>query len=255
MQAMHRTTESVIRSAILTASQGVRQGSPTSSLLFVMCVSVLIRTLKEKCPPERFIEWLEILMLMDDDTVLLSTSRGNMYTKLKILKNYCCEYGMRINNVKSKLFVITGERCDDEPFGVGEVMVEHCTSYTCLGSPFTGHGSVSSAVKLHTKSKLCHVLKFISFLKKNNDIPFIVKRRVFDAVLLSSLVYGCESWVGGWVICDMKPVVKLYNCALKHLLGVKKTTPNVVCYVESGYPSLPDLVRYKQHHFFQENVG
>ena len=51
---------------------------------------------------------------------------------------------------------------------------------------------------------------------------------------------------------DMKPVVKLYNWTLKHLLGVRKTTPNVVCYVKSDYPSLPDLVRYKQHNFFKK---
>ncbi len=65
---------------------------------------------------------------------------------------------------------------------------------------------MSSAVKLHAKNILCHVLKFVSFLQKNNDIPFIVKRRVFDAALVSSLVYDCESWVDA----DIKPVVKLY---------------------------------------------
>lgn len=36
-------------------------------------------------------------------------------------------------------------------------------------------GSVSSAIKVHAKSKTGHVLKFVSFIKKNNDIPFVVK--------------------------------------------------------------------------------
>lgn len=72
-----------------------------------------------------------------------------------------------------------------------------------------------------------------------------MKRRVFDAALVSSLLYGCESWVGA----DVTLVVKLYNWALKQMLGVRKTTPNAVCHAESGYPSLPDLVRYKQHKF------
>ena len=68
---------------------------------------------------------------------------------------------MRVNNVKTKCFVITGERCGDEFFGVGEMMVEHCTSYTYLDSPFTCDGSVSCAVMLNAKSKLCRVLKYI----------------------------------------------------------------------------------------------
>ena len=194
IMAMYRTTESVIGSALFTSTQGVRQGSPTSCLLFIIFVNMLIRTIKEKCQPEGFIEWLQILMFMDD-TVLLSTSRANMYEKLRILKDYCREYGMKVNNEKTQFFVINGGAGDVEPFQVGEMIVEHCTSYIYLGSPFTSDGSVTSSVKLHAKNKLCHVLKFISFLKKNNDIPFIVKRRVFDAALLSSLVYGCESWV------------------------------------------------------------
>ena len=37
-----------------------------------------------------------------------------------------------------------------------------------------------------------HVLKFVSFIKKNNDVPFRVKQEVFDAALMSSLIYGWE---------------------------------------------------------------
>ena len=76
----------------------------------------------------------------------------------------------------------------------------------------------------------------------------MVKRRVFDAALISSLLYGCESWFGA----DTKPIVKLYNWAIKQLLGVRKSTPNDVCYAEAGYPSLPDLVRFRQHKFFNK---
>ena len=115
-----------------------------------------------------------------------------------------------------------------------------------LGSPFTSDGCVSSAIKEHAKLKMCHALKFVSFVNKNNDIPFVVKRRVFQAALMSSLLYGCESWLSG----DLKPIVKLYNWCLKQLLGVRKNTCNDVCYAESGFPPVNDLVKYNQHKFF-----
>ncbi len=57
-----------------------------------------------------------------------------------------------------------------------------------LGSPFTSDGSVSPAIKVHAQNKLCQVLKFMSFIRKNNDTPFIVKRRLFDAALISALL-------------------------------------------------------------------
>ena len=105
---------------------------------------------------------------------------------------------------------------------------------------------MSSAVKIHAKEKICHVLQFVSFLRKNNDIPFAVKRRVCDAALMSSLLYGCESCIGE----DMKPMAKLYHWCLKQLLGVRKCTCNDVCYAESRYPPLKDLIKTKQHTFY-----
>ena len=112
--------------------------------------------------------------------------------------------------------------------------ISHCSMYIYLGSPFTSDGSVSSALRAHAKMKLSHIIKFVAFVKRNNDVPYIVKRRVFDAALMSTLLYGCESWLGA----DLKPVIKLYNWAIKTLLGVRKSTPNDTCYAEVGCPSL-----------------
>ena len=83
-----------------------------------------------------------------------------------------------------------------------------------LGSPFTSDGSLSSAIKVHAKTKLSHVIKFVPFMKKNNDMPYIVKRRVFDAALMSALLYGCKSWLGA----DLKAVTKLY-CIIGPLIN------------------------------------
>ena len=40
-----------------------------------------------------------------------------------------------------------------------------------------------SAIKERAMTKMCLVLKFDSIVNKNNDIPFVVKRRVFEAAL------------------------------------------------------------------------
>ena len=63
---------------------------------------------------------------------------------------------------------------------------------------------------------------------------------------MSTILYGCESWLNG----DLKPVVKIYNWALKQLLGVRMTTCNDVCWVESGFGSLTATVKSKQRKFF-----
>lgn len=57
----------------------------------------------------------------------------------------------------------------------------------------------------------------------------------------------CTAVSHGWVLTSH--LLSNFNWALKQMLGVRKTIPNAVCHAESGYPSLPDLVRYKQHKF------
>ena len=64
---------------------------------------------------------------------------------------------------------------------------------------------------------------------------------------MSSLLYGCESWLEG----DVSPVNKLYHMCLKHLLGVRSNTTNNLCRVELGYPPLKAIVRSKQRKFIK----
>ena len=46
---------------------------------------------------------------------------------------------------------------------------------------------MSSGLKMHAKTKISNVIKFLSFVNKNNDVQFVVKR-VFDAALMSTTV-------------------------------------------------------------------
>ncbi len=99
ISAMYSVTESVIGSAVFAATIGVRQGSPTSCLLFLLYANDLIKLISDNCRDDGFLKWLHILIQMDD-TVLLSTSRQNMINKLFLMKRFCNEYGMKINDLK-----------------------------------------------------------------------------------------------------------------------------------------------------------
>ena len=148
---------------------------------------------------------------------------------------------MVINEIKTNIMVINGSCSIKNPIAVHRLVIKHCDIYTYLGSPFTSDGSISSAIKVHAQEKMAHFHKFISFIEKNNDLPFIIKKRVFDACLTSAILYGCESWFNG----DLKPVSKIFNWALKHMLGVRRTTCNDVCYIEAGYVPINAIVKNK----------
>ena len=121
-------------------------------------------------------------------------------------------------------------------------------TYVYLGSPFSSDGLTSSYIKIHSNLRICQALKFVSFCLKNNDVPFYVKRKVFHAAVMSSILYGCESWQDG----NIKPMEKLYNMCIKHLLGVRKNTTTSLCMVELGLPPLKALVAQRQRKCFKK---
>ncbi len=113
--AVYSVTRSVLGAAIITTAVGVRQGSSTSCLLFMLFVNDLIGLIKGRCGRDGILEWLHVLMYMDD-TVLLSTTREGMHFKLGLLQKWCINNAMKVNTDKTKNFAINGSERDRIPF-------------------------------------------------------------------------------------------------------------------------------------------
>ena len=96
---MYRNTYNVLNSTKINSSSGVRQGAPTSCLLFTTYVNKMVRMVKESVLNDGFLGTLHILMLMDD-TVIMATSREKCLRKLDAVLKFCEEYGMEINEKK-----------------------------------------------------------------------------------------------------------------------------------------------------------
>ena len=99
--SMFWLTQFVLGSTVITATLGVKQGSPTSCFLFTLFVDEFIRCVKGRSALDGFFEWLHLLMLMDD-TVLFATSRERLCEKLNLLVEWCDKSGMIIKVVKGQ---------------------------------------------------------------------------------------------------------------------------------------------------------
>ena len=101
IQAMYTCTKNVLKSAVIDATVGVRQGAPSSCLLFIIYIDVMVRMLKRAFISDGFLGALHALLLMDD-TVVLATNRQMCEAKLRVIIQYCNEFGMKINGKKTK---------------------------------------------------------------------------------------------------------------------------------------------------------
>ena len=239
-------TRMILRSASISTSCGVRQGSPTSCTLFTLFVNRLIRNLKDQCQPDGFLQWLHCLMLMDD-TILLATTRTSALQKIRIMSAFCRSSGMKVNEKKTQFMVIGGKEDDRTLFVVDGLTIRNVDSYTYLGSVVTQDASIPSSVKAHCRSKAAHAIKFEAFAKKNTDMPFVIKKKVFDAALSSAILYASETWIsqGAW-----REAAPLYAACVRTLLGVRKTTATDLCLIEAGVQPLQQRIKQAQKQRF-----
>ena len=71
---MYKNTYNVLNSTKIYTSSGVRQGAPTSCLLFTTYVDKMVKMIKDSVQSDGFLGRLHVLMLMDD-MVIMATSR------------------------------------------------------------------------------------------------------------------------------------------------------------------------------------
>ncbi len=92
------------------------------------------------------------------------------------------------------------------------------------------------------------IRKFSSFLAKNYDAPFVVKKVIWQNTLSSATLYSCETWM----VKDITAVQTEYMSYVKDLLGVRTQTPSNIIYVELDNPSGNALVRRRQISFLKK---
>ena len=126
----------------------------------------------------------------------------------------------------------------------------HCSEYVYLGSVFLEEGNFADFMTAHVKAKNKHFYKFLNFVRNNRDAPLQVKRKVFDACLKSTLIYGCESWF----YANLSELQTLYMSAIKCMLHVRTTAPNDLCLLELDMPSLKAVVKDRQTKFYKRIV-
>jgi hypothetical protein len=131
---------------------------------------------------------------------------------------------MEMNQKKTKIMIVNGSEEDRTPIKTETFDISYTPHYVYLGAHFTDDAKISSVIKLEGQECLKHIHKFACFVNKNQDMPYAVKAKVLNAALLSSILYSCESWLTD----QLSQINKHYMSAVKLLVGVRITTPNMM---------------------------
>ena len=90
-------------------------------------------------------------------------------------------------------------------------------------------------------------MKLRNFCINNFTCPWFIKKRILNACIDSTILYGCETWSH----FNSKEIETVHRKAIKCILGIKDSTNNEVAYLDSGISNLLPIIRSRQWNFWQ----
>ena len=226
---------------------GIRQGAPSSVLLFICFMDELFSFLETHCVAEPILNMIHCL-LHADDTVIISTDRQLFIKKCNTMLKYFKDNSMSLNFPKSSYMVINPKEGDAKSdlhleFGT----IEYKAKYVYLGVVVSDTGSIGYDIEQFVESKRANVtIKYNNFLRKNFLAPLPVKLKVLDVCVSTTLTYGCETWG----TASVNSIEVAYRHGLKRALSIRESTNTEIVYLEANRHPLHIRITRQQLKFW-----
>ena len=111
-----------------------------------------------------------------DDLVLLSETEAGLRNSLSSLENYCNEWGLKVNPLKTNVLVFNKsftKKIKNMQFSIDGNKIEITNSYTYLGTQMTNTCSFAKATDILYKKALKALFSVYSSLDVRSDLKII----------------------------------------------------------------------------------
>ena len=254
LKGMYSCTRCVLKNAgklsdVFFTYSGIKQGAPSSVILFIIFMDSVINILKEKCANEFIINSVHCL-LHADDTLIMSLDFDNFINKCNVLVESFRRKKLSMNMSKSAYIVINPPadfvKVDCQIDGG---WLPYQSSVVYLGAVISDTGLVSNDVVLQAQTKYKTIsIKLANFITNHMSAPVTVKTKVLNTSVNASILYSCETWGPS----SLAKIETLHRKAIKTSLSLKKTIPNDILYIESGLVPLLGSVYKRQYKFWSK---
>ena len=235
LKAMYKTVKLCIRykssfSQFFTSYIGLKQGDPSSPLLFMLFVNDIINNINTDLNGIFTINELKLfLILFADDQVVFAKSPQSLQSMLNDIENYCETWRLKINTSKTKIMIFEKGRRTSYDFYIYNTVIDVVDSFKYLGITLFKNGNwyrSQKTIAQHASYALYNLFTVFNDI----ELPAGQKCKLFDSLVGSILNFGAEIW-GMHPASDIEMI---QNKFLRRLLGVKNSTNLSALYGETG---------------------
>ena len=200
LKAMYAVVKSAVKhqgsiSNNIHSQLGVKQGDPSSSLLFIMFVNDILTTINTELEGIITINEVKLFLLAyADDQVLFSTSATSLQSMLNDIEHYCNAWGLKININKTKVILFENSKIySHHNFYLYNEKLEVVSSFKYLGVYFFKNGNWSRTPKCIADHASKAMFRLFSILNQY-EFKTLQKCKLFDILVASVLNYSSEVW-------------------------------------------------------------
>jgi len=166
-----------------------------------------------------------------DDIVLIADSPEGLQSNINALHKFCCDWHLIVNTSKTKVMIFG--RGDDSVFTYNGSEIDNVDTYKYLGHVISNKTNIHQDMTEYLTTQANKAIFALKADARQNlgYIPPQLAIRMFDTYVLPILEYSSEIW------CKVKPISDIEAIQLRYLktvLGVRKQTPSLAIYAETG---------------------
>eukprot|EP00117_Sycon_ciliatum_P040682 scpid34913/ scgid5748/ RNA-directed DNA polymerase from mobile element jockey; Reverse transcriptase len=243
IKSLHESMEVKVRieggvTAAINVNNGLRQGCTLAPVLFNLYFSAVVGYWRSMCPDAGVeLHYRVGRKLVGDRTAKSRLQRdvvtesqfaddAAVYATTKPIFDRCTElfiscaarWGLTVSLSKTKCMTVNSPM--NEPVSLGESTIEAVDSFTYLGSVIHRDGQSSHDVqsRLAKASRVFGSLRVPVF--ENRSLSLRCRRRVYIALVLTTLLYGAETWTPK--APDLRSLNTFHHQCVRIIVGVSR---------------------------------
>jgi hypothetical protein len=182
-------------------------------------------------------------LLFADDSALVAHTPKQMQCVVDAFSAASKKFGLQINIKKTEVLFQPGSNHREEVnIIVDGTALNQIDHFTYLGSIISRDGRIDSELTKRMAKASSAFGRLRTRLWNNHHVSIRVKCKIYRAIVLSTLLYGAESWT-----LYRSQVKKLHAFMMRHLRSIMKVTwkdkvTNKVILERADLPSMEDLL-------------
>jgi hypothetical protein len=235
LKSMYITVKQCVRykstySEFFESHLGLKQGDPSSPLLFMMFVNDINDSVNADLDGIfTYNELKFFLILYADDQVIFAKNPQSLQHMLSDIESYCRLWGLKINTNKTKVMIFEKGPTTSYNFYLNNTTLEVVNSFKYLGIDLYKNGEWQRSQKdiaHHASFALNNLYRIFESI----ELPISRKCKLFDSLVGSILNFGSELLGSN----EAPDIEKVHTKFLRYILGVRKSTNLSALYGELG---------------------